>query len=78
MGINFNPGSEKFNRAVRSEINVETGTFENDMVTFHSKDDVFTLLVHLGYLAYDYEYRCVYIPNNEVKGEFANSVPLVR
>ena len=55
-------------------INVETGTFENDMVTFHGKDDVFTLLVHLGYLAYDYNYKCVYIPNNEVKGEFANSV----
>lgn len=34
-------------------VKVNTGTFSNDMTTFSCKDDVLTLLVHLGYLTYD-------------------------
>lgn len=33
-------------------IEVDTDGFENDFVTFKSKDDVLTLMIHLGYLAY--------------------------
>ena len=36
-------------------IPVNTGSFTNDMTTFRNEDDVLTLLVHLGYLTYDYE-----------------------
>ena len=57
-------------------IRINPGSFSNDMVTFHGKDDVFTLLVHLGYLAYDFDTSKVFIPNNEVKGEFANAVSI--
>lgn len=32
------------------EIPVDTNGFSNDLVTFRDKDDVLTLLVHLGYL----------------------------
>ena len=39
----------------RCEIN--TRKFQNDMTTFSTKDDVLTLLVHLGYLGYDKK-RC--------------------
>lgn len=53
---------------------INTGNFTNDMVTFHSKDDVLTLLIHLGYLAYDVETKEVYIPNSEIRGEFINCV----
>ena len=42
-------------------IPVNTGSFTNDMTTFRNEDDVLTLLVHLGYLTYDYENRCVSI-----------------
>lgn len=38
------------------------------------KDDVLTLLIHLGYLAYDSETKTVKIPNNEVRSEYVNSV----
>ncbi len=48
--------------------------FQNDMTTFKSKDDVLTLLVHLGYLAYDSETSMVYIPNSEIQGEFHNAI----
>lgn len=36
----------------RNDVAVDVRSFTNDMVTFHSKDDVLTLLVHLGYLGY--------------------------
>ena len=47
---------------------INTGRFSNDMMTFENADDVLTLLVHLGYLAYDFEREEVYIPNREIKG----------
>ena len=51
-------------------VKIDTKTFQNDMVTIKSRDDVLTLLVHLGYLAYNGEERSVYIPNEEVREEF--------
>ena len=53
---------------------VNTGSFSNDMTTFHSEDDVLTLLIHLGYLGYDFSHKSVFIPNNEIRGEFVNAV----
>ena len=44
------------------------------MTSFKSKDDVLTLLVHLGYLAYDEAAQSVFIPNEEVRGEFIRAV----
>lgn len=55
-------------------IPVNTGSFTNDMTTFRTEDDVLTLLIHLGYLAYDLENKTVKIPNNEVRNEYVNSV----
>lgn len=57
---------------IRCKINPRT--FQNDMTTFQSKDDVLTLLVHLGYLAYDIERKEVFIPNQEVAYEFASAI----
>lgn len=56
----------------RTKINI--GNFTNDMTTFHTSDDILTLLIHLGYLAYDLKSREVYIPNKEIEMEFLNSV----
>lgn len=53
---------------------VDTLSFSNDMETFHDKDDVLTLLIHLGYLAYDQHRSEAYIPNEEVKAEFQDAV----
>lgn len=55
---------------------VDTETFENDMTSFRSRDDVLTVLIHLGYLAYDKEAEEVYIPNKEVRTVFKNAVKL--
>jgi len=53
---------------------INTGKFCNDMTHFDSADDVMTLLIHLGYLAYDFEHEEVYIPNREISKEFYNAV----
>lgn len=53
---------------------VNTRTFQNDMTTFKNKDDVLTLLIHLGYLAYDQDSTSVFIPNTEILEEFKNAV----
>lgn len=53
---------------------IDTGTFQNDMTNIKSRDDVFTLLVHLGYLAYDGQEKAVYIPNKEIRLEFLRAI----
>ena len=58
------------------EVEIDTGTFQNDMVTFHCADDVLTLLVHLGYLAYRSDTKTIYIPNKEVRDEFVRSMKI--
>ena len=44
------------------------------MTSINSRDDVLTLLVHLGYLAYDIADQTVYIPNEEIRQEFIRAV----
>lgn len=53
---------------------VDTNTFENDMTSFQSKDDVLTVLIHLGYLAYNADTEEVFIPNKEVNSAFSKAV----
>ena len=53
---------------------INIGTFSNDMTTFATKDDVLTLLVHLGYLTYNSIDRTVSIPNKEVSQEYINAI----
>ncbi len=52
------------------EVEVKTDGFENDFETFKSKDDVLTLLIHLGYLTYREEHETARIPNEEVRIQF--------
>lgn len=53
---------------------VDPTMFQNDMTTFRMKDDVLTLLVHLGYLTYDEQTEQVFIPNQEIEQEFIRAV----
>lgn len=51
-------------------VEINPRTFQNDMKSMKNSDDVLTLLIHLGYLAYDDIEGCAYIPNEEVRQEF--------
>ena len=53
---------------------VQTTSFQNDMTTFDTKDDVLTLLIHLGYLGYNSSNQTCYIPNKEVTSSFIASI----
>ena len=73
-------------------IEIDSGSFNNDITGFKVKDDVLTLLVHLGYLGYEQRVEIlgegddedelirefVYIPNEEVRLEFKNILKLAK
>ena len=48
--------------------------FDNDMREVNDADDVFTVLAHLGYVAYDEESDTVRVPNEEVRLEFVTAL----
>ena len=52
------------------EIKVDVEMYLNTMTDFDVKDDVFTYLIHLGYLAYDNKKSTCRIPNFEVRKEW--------
>ena len=55
-------------------VSVDPTGFRNDLSDIRNRDDVLTVLIHLGYLSYDWEHDYCYIPNREVSGEMANAV----
>ena len=65
---NENGLRDKIIRMIAGEyISINTKTFQNDMCTFETADDILTLLVHLGYLTYDFDTKTAWIPNKEVR-----------
>lgn len=52
--------------------------FQNDMTSIETKDDVLTLLMHLGYLAYDEQNGTARIPNEEIRLVFRDTVEVGR
>ncbi|MCI8491104.1 MAG: AAA family ATPase [Lachnospiraceae bacterium] len=57
-----------------AHVPVDVETFRNDTTSIKRKDDVLTLLIHLGYLAYDQSAKTAFIPNEEVRQEFIRTV----
>ncbi|MBR6229129.1 MAG: AAA family ATPase [Eubacterium sp.] len=60
------------------EIDVNVTSYLNTMDSFFTKDDVFTYLIHLGYLAYDRKNGTCRIPNREVRQEWFNAIAVNR
>ncbi len=54
-------------------VKADISTYQNDMTTFHGRDDVLALLINLGYLCYDNRTKEAYIPNREILDEFKTS-----
>ncbi|MBO4851236.1 MAG: AAA family ATPase [Prevotella sp.] len=57
---------------------VDPTSFQNDMSVVNGRDDVLTVLIHLGYLSYDWNREECYIPNREVAGEMVNAVKVTK
>ena len=56
------------------KVEVNPDTYLNTLDNFVCKDDVFTYLIHLGYLAFDEDTNLCYIPNREVRDEWVKSI----
>ena len=89
VDMNFDGLREDIIKLLANEdILINFTTFTNDMSSFATKDDVFTLLLHLGYLSLqtdedvlqkypilDRDRMClVHIPNQEIKNEFISTM----
>lgn len=61
-----------------ASVSVDIGTFQNDMTNIRSRDDVITLLIHLGYLSYDSKTDMASIPNEEIWREFVRTAKTSR
>ena len=70
--MDFNGIKSDVIRMVSGEsISVNVSKFTNSRVV-NSKDDVFTALIHLGYLGYNYSEQTCFIPNYELLKEWIN------
>ena len=73
--MNFDGLKDDIIRMLAGEhVYVNTSKFQNDMHIVRSRNDILTVLIHLGYLSYDGEAQECYIPNKEVADEFLNAV----
>lgn len=75
IDMNFDGLKDSIVRMLSGErCRINTNTFANDMTSLKTRDDVLTLLIHLGYLAYDMWEKEVFIPNAEISSEFVNAI----
>ena len=52
-----------------ASVEVDVGSFQNDVENIVNKDDVLTYLIHMGYLAYSSVNRMTFVPNEEIRQE---------
>lgn len=72
---NFDGTKEDVIKMLSGEsIDVNVTRYMNTMNSFTTKNDVFTYLIHLGYLAYDRVEKTCRIPNKEVRQEWFNAI----
>lgn len=75
IGMNFGGLKDAIVTMLGGEaVRIKISSFQNDVTSFQNADDVLTLLIHFGYLAYDQENRTVSIPNLEVAEVFEDAV----
>lgn len=75
INMNFEGLKDDIIRMIGGErCSVRVVGFKNDIRDIESRDDVLTVLIHLGYLGYDRDTHTCYIPNFEVGGEMESAV----
>ncbi len=57
-----------------NKVEIDVTEFENNLTKVDSADSALTVLIHLGYLAYDKKLKVCYIPNYEIKKEFERAL----
>ncbi len=57
-----------------AKVSINVTSYLNTLSDFRSRNDVFTYLIHLGYLSYDMEEKKCFIPNYEIRNAWINSI----
>ncbi|MBR4366567.1 MAG: AAA family ATPase [Bacteroidaceae bacterium] len=75
INMNYDGLKDDIIRMIAGErCKVNPNGFKNDLSQVNNRDDVLTVLIHLGYLSYDRVKRECRIPNLEVLGEMENAI----
>ena len=75
INMNYDGLKDDIIRMIAGErCEVDPVGFKNDLTQINNRDDVLTVLIHLGYLSYDRREKECYVPNREVAGELVNAV----
>ncbi len=73
--MNYEGLKDDITRMIAGErCDVEPRGFNNDLTQINTRDDVLTVLIHLGYLSYDRRTKECYIPNMEVMQEMETAI----
>jgi hypothetical protein len=75
IDLNLDNIREALERIMMGEkLTVRTLRFNFDVKSISDTDELFTLLIHLGYLSYNVEDLTVSIPNKEIRMEFTEAI----
>ncbi len=75
LEANFDGMKDQVIRMLSGEkVPVNVTRYLNTMDSFNSRNDAFTYLIHVGYLAYDEEDQSCRIPNREIRQEWENAM----
>ncbi len=75
INMNFDGVKESLESMLAEQpTKVTVSTFGNDSNVIGSKDELFTLLIHYGYLGYDAVNQKTFIPNSEVRQELLQAI----
>lgn len=56
------------------DVSVDPNGFANDLTSFRDRDDILTLLIHMGYLTFNSQNQTAKIPNEEIRMEFSRVI----
>lgn len=75
IDYDFNGVKETLERLLSGEpVRMNVLRFGNDLYDVGNNEELFTLLVHLGYLSYDRDNRVAFLPNQEIREEFVEAL----
>lgn len=75
IDYDFNGVKETLERLITGEpVRINVLSFGNDLNNVNSNEELFTLLIHLGYLSYDRNERIAFLPNQEIREEFVEAL----
>ena len=75
LEANFDGMKDQVIRMLSGEnVPVNVTRYLNTMDSFNSRNDAFTYLIHVGYLAYNEEDQSCRIPNREIRQEWENAM----